>query len=168
MFGKNRRRLTMVVAALMIAALTPGAAQAHEKEELMDSAEELVDVLKDSTKDFRDVEDALAAGFVQASPCIEQPGVGGMGYHFVNPALVDDVTDPTMPEALVYLPDEDGDLELLAVEFLSTAPTAPMVGGMEFEPGPFPGFFSLHAWVWEDNPAGTFVGFNPHISCPAM
>lgn len=166
MFGKNRRRLTIGVAALLIAALTPGAAQAHEGERLTDSADDLVSVLKSSTRDFRNVEEALAAGYVEASPCIEVPGVGAMGFHYANFPLIDGVTDPTMPEVLVYMPDKDGELELLAVEFISTAATAPVIGGVQFEPGPFPDVFSLHAWVWEDNPAGTFVGFNPAVSCP--
>ena len=30
-----------------------------------------------------------------------------------------------------------------------------------------PAFFSLHAWLWYDNPAGTFKMFNPRVHCPA-
>jgi hypothetical protein len=30
-----------------------------------------------------------------------------------------------------------------------------------------PAFFSLHAWLWYDNPAGTFEMFNPRVHCPA-
>jgi hypothetical protein len=28
-----------------------------------------------------------------------------------------------------------------------------------------PAFYALHAWVWQDNPAGTFAPFNPDVSC---
>ena len=39
--------------------------------------------------------------------------------------------------------------------------------------GPMPGHnpsmpwhFDLHAWLWAENPAGTFAMFNPTLSCP--
>lgn len=25
--------------------------------------------------------------------------------------------------------------------------------------------FDLHAWVWQDNPAGTFAAWNPDVTC---
>jgi hypothetical protein len=28
-----------------------------------------------------------------------------------------------------------------------------------------PAFYSLHAWVWKRNPAGTFAMFNPRVTC---
>jgi hypothetical protein len=28
-----------------------------------------------------------------------------------------------------------------------------------------PPFYSLHAWVWKDNPAGTFEMWNPGVHC---
>ena len=33
-----------------------------------------------------------------------------------------------------------------------------------------PPFYSLHAWVWKDNPAGTFEMWNPTVHCqrPAL
>lgn len=30
-----------------------------------------------------------------------------------------------------------------------------------------PPFYSLHAWVWKDNPAGTFEMCNPGVNCDA-
>jgi hypothetical protein len=27
-------------------------------------------------------------------------------------------------------------------------------------------FYSLHAWMWKPNPAGTFAMWNPRVSCP--
>jgi hypothetical protein len=30
-----------------------------------------------------------------------------------------------------------------------------------------PAYFSLHAWLWYDNPAGTYQMFNPRVYCPA-
>ncbi|MBV9326757.1 MAG: hypothetical protein JO352_23605 [Chloroflexi bacterium] len=28
-----------------------------------------------------------------------------------------------------------------------------------------PPFYSLHAWIWRDNPAGMFSMWNPDVSC---
>ena len=28
-----------------------------------------------------------------------------------------------------------------------------------------PAFYELHAWVWKDNPAGTFADYNPDVTC---
>jgi len=28
-----------------------------------------------------------------------------------------------------------------------------------------PAFFSLHVWLWQNNPAGLFAPFNPDVSC---
>jgi hypothetical protein len=28
-----------------------------------------------------------------------------------------------------------------------------------------PAFYSLHAWVWKHNPAGTFAMWNPNVTC---
>jgi len=29
-----------------------------------------------------------------------------------------------------------------------------------------PAFYSLHAWIWKDNPAGMFSMWNPDVHCP--
>jgi len=26
-------------------------------------------------------------------------------------------------------------------------------------------FYTLHVWAWKDNPNGTFVNWNPNVSC---
>jgi hypothetical protein len=28
-----------------------------------------------------------------------------------------------------------------------------------------PAFYSLHVWLWQTNPSGTFAAFNPDVSC---
>jgi hypothetical protein len=28
-----------------------------------------------------------------------------------------------------------------------------------------PPFYSLHAWIWQENPAGTFAMWNPSVHC---
>jgi hypothetical protein len=101
-----------------------------------------------------------------------------MGQHYVNNALVDSTVDPLRPEALVY-EVRDGSLQLVAVEWLipapadaaeraALAPTMPALYGHQLHDAfPVP-FFVLHAWVWRDNPSGTFADYNPHVgACPA-
>ncbi len=106
---------------------------------------------------------------------------GAMGFHYINGALLSGdeaaVADPTRPEALVYAPDKHGKLRLVAVEYVifkadlpagADAPT--LFGGEEFmdmQVNPFglPPFWALHAWVWKENPDGTFEPFNAAVSC---
>jgi hypothetical protein len=99
-----------------------------------------------------------------------------MGFHYINGALLDDVVDPTQPEALVYAADANGQLRLVALEYVVfqdawTDEHPPMLFGQMFMevPAPnryeIPAFYALHAWIWEDNPSGTFAAFNPAVSC---
>src|SRR3954451_21586343 len=51
--------------------------------------------------------------------CIDQPGAGAMGVHFVKGALVQAGTiDPARPQALVYEPDQNGHMRLGALEYV--------------------------------------------------
>jgi len=105
--------------------------------------------------------------------CIEIPGVGGMGIHFVNPALSSDlVVDELTPEVLLYIETEEG-LKLVGVEYfaVNVGQSAPELFGHPFE-GPMPGHapdqpehFDLHVWLWQANPDGIFTAFNPNVKC---
>ncbi len=92
----------------------------------------------------------------------------GEGYHYINPLLIDGHFDPEQPEVLLYAarPGEDG-LKLVAVEYVSPD-TFPVPEGFtgdddvwESEP-PFP-IWVLNAWIWLDNPNGTFTFLNPRV-----
>lgn len=67
---------------------------------------------------YHDVDEALADGFVPASDCVEVPGLGMMGVHFVNFPRLADPPSIEEPEALLYLPDEDDGFRLVAIEYL--------------------------------------------------
>ncbi|HSJ91287.1 MAG TPA: hypothetical protein VK917_04420 [Ilumatobacter sp.] len=138
-------------------------------------------VIRDATRQFRDVDAAIAAGYLPTEECAALPdGSAGMGYHYVNPTLAADAfIDPTMPEILVYVEDEQGSLELGAVEYfaadadqdLSTADDRPTLMGHPFdgpmaghEPG-MPVHYDLHVWLYERNPAGELSAWNPDVSC---
>ena len=124
--------------------------------------------------------------------CIAEPGMGAMGVHYVKGDLMKDpAIDATHPEALVYAPDAHGRLHLAAVEYVviksdweasqtqppnmgyptAVTPGPPMLFGhmFNFTDAPnrygLPPFYSLHAWIWQDNPAGTFEMWNPSVHC---
>ena len=140
-----------------------------------------------ATARFHRVEEAVAAGYelgwVNGSGvrivagCVSHPTAGAMGYHYFNAELMDDnAVDPLEPEVLVYAPDPDGGLDLVAVEWVVRGPEsnppgvseAPSVLGMDMHilvPPPGPAFYLTHAWVWADNPAGMFADWNPEVRC---
>ena len=121
--------------------------------------------------------------------CIAEPQMGAMGVHYVKGDLVKNpAIDAAHPEALVYAPDRHGLLHLAALEYVviksdwnavqpslgagsRDAAAPPMLFGQEFNftdaPNRYglPPFYSLHAWVWKDNPAGTFEMWNPSVHC---
>src|SRR5574338_655358 len=114
--------------------------------------------------------------------CIANPPVGTMGVHFVNGDLVAAANagtlDPTRPQALVYEPEEHGQMRLVAVEYVvfqqqwdATHKAAPKLFGQQFMLTPdgnrfgLPAFYSLHAWIWNVNPDGMFAMWNPRVDC---
>ena len=67
---------------------------------------------------YRDLGDAMAAGYVvEVTPCLELAGVGGMGFHYGNPAYLA-VTEPNylQPELLLFEPTKNGKLRFVGVE----------------------------------------------------
>jgi hypothetical protein len=111
--------------------------------------------------------------------CIDNPGVGAMGVHYANGTLVNQgLVDPQNPQALVYEPAANGQLRLVAVEYVAlqqqwdaTHNAPPTLFGQAFMLTPdgnrfgLPAFYSLHAWIWKDNPAGMFSMWNPNVHC---
>lgn len=139
--------------------------------------------IRTATKQFRDVDAAIAAGYEPTEACVALPdGTAAMGYHYVNIAnLMDGVNDPTKPDILLYTHDEAGNLHLGGVEFfqadadqvLSTDDDRPSFEGHPFdgpmeghEPG-MPVHYDLHVWLYQHNPDGMLTGFNPAVSCDA-
>jgi hypothetical protein len=113
--------------------------------------------------------------------CIDNPGVGAMGIHYVNGDLVGTTeVNPLTPEALVYQPEANGQLRLVALEYVTfqaqwdaTHKSRPQLFGQRFMLTPdgnrfgLPAFYSLHAWIWKFNPDGTFAMWNPNVHCPS-
>ena len=104
-----------------------------------------------------------------------------MGVHYANGDLfADPAIDAGHPEALVYEPSANGRLKLVALEYVvlqsawdATHSSPPELFGQPFNFTAagnrfgLPAYYSLHAWIWKHNPAGTFEMWNPDVSCPA-
>ena len=131
---------------------------------------ELLMSVRRATAKFHSTAQAIAAGYEPDDHCVSVPGLGGMGFHWVNPSLVDPTFDPLKPEAILYAPGPGGKLRIIGVEYIviNVGQPVPSFGSQAFDVGgtpvPVP-HWSLHAWVWENNPSGIFAPFNPNVSC---
>jgi hypothetical protein len=137
---------------------------------------------KTATKPFAQLSAADAAGYQiladkDGVTCIKDAGgAGAMGTHFVKGALVGDgLIDASHPEALLY--DRAHNDKLMGVEYVVLfkdwkGAQPPTLFGQKFnattQPNRFglPPYYSLHAWLWQDNPAGKFASWNPRVDCP--
>ena len=161
-----------------------------------------------ATERFKDVKVALAEGYVAApgSMCETSTMMGragpdvAMGVHYFRPDLLGisappnprvsgngTHTDFLKPAVLIYEPQADGSLQLVAVENLvfkkawhaagnkqppsfmgvpyddmADDPATPMDEAHMFEP-----HYDRHVWVHRQNPFGVFAQFNPNVSCAA-
>lgn len=159
-----------------------------------------------ATERFRDVDVAMAEGYVRdplnlcdTAAMMGRPAeLGAMGIHFFRPDLLGISgppnprvsgsgvhTDFLRPSILIYEPQIDGSLELVAVENLVFAeswraaghdappsfhgvtydtmaddPSTPTDEAHLFEP-----HHDRHVWVYRDNPNGVFAPFNPAVTC---
>lgn len=123
------------------------------------------------------MEAAQAAGFdlrEGLDHCFDNPGVGGMGFHYIDAAALDTNVDLLHPETMVYTRGPNGNLELGAVEYIvpqdkwdatgSTEP--PKLMGIHLHLNETLHVYVLHAWVWKNNPSGVYEDWNPKVSCP--
>ena len=144
--SNRRMRKHIVNALILMAAMLGGRVmESAETTELGETAsawltqeERDLKSAKSATARFHDVNNAIAAGYVQVTPCIELPG-GTIGIFFENasiievPAGTDPETgmplhmhlppDPEAPVDLLYVPDpnEEGGLRLVGVQYISAA-----------------------------------------------
>ncbi|MES2959264.1 MAG: hypothetical protein V4792_13825 [Pseudomonadota bacterium] len=112
--------------------------------------------------------------------CIDQPGQGAMGVHYVNGSLFSAHLDPLKPQALIYEPLANGTMRLVGVEYIvlktvwdgAFAGTSPRLFGRNFHLVPagnrygLPDFYELHLWLWQPNRSGMFNDWNPAVRCP--
>jgi hypothetical protein len=200
------RHSTRAYAALtlFLAACGGGEPEAAADEAPAAEAPEIA-ALRATAERYRDVSVALAEGYI-ADPsgmCITaamegQPAeLGAMGLHHFRPDLLGITataprvagmgthTDFSQPSVLIYEPQADGSLQLVAIENVvfaagwSAAGNAapPSFLGNEYihmiddpatpadEAHGFEEHYELHAWVPRDNPGGMFRPFNTAVTC---
>ncbi|GLC23495.1 hypothetical protein [Roseisolibacter agri] len=172
-----RHAFRLSLAAVLIAACADGtptdpALRAGARAMNRAEANQALAAARAAAARFMDVDAAVAAGYAPQGGCVAVPGLGGMGVHYVNVAGVMDPTlDPANPEILVYEPQKNGRLRLVAVEYMQVntpGSSRPSLFDVAFENGPPVGpmqTYALHAWVGQHNPNGTFTAFNPTVSC---
>ena len=143
------------------------------------SPSKLVEIVRESTAQFINVNNTKDAGYSPAFGCVSGPDHGAMGIHYINLGLVGDgVLNKYTPEALIYEPVGRA-RRLVGVEYIVDAETwlannnntPPQLEGQDFQfvPAPnrfgIPSFFELHVWAWRDNPNGAYVDWNNNVSC---
>jgi hypothetical protein len=168
-----------LTAASLIATSSVSIAGTGEQHERHAGAGPLPRAAREAIERFRDVDAAIAAGYVQSNGCVSGPEEGAMGVHYVNPALFDDQLDVEQPEALVYEP-RNNRLQLVAAEYITPMAAweashdpgvQPELMGhlLNFVPGPNrygpAAFYELHVWALKTNPSGVFADWNPTVSC---
>lgn len=155
-----------LAAAALAAALALGVVPS-----LAHGATKLVDDVRALNARFADVNVAIKEGYAPI-PCVSGVEGGAMGVHYVNGALLDGEIDITKPEAVMYEPQADGSMQLVAVEYITFKGPANL-GGQLFAFNGAPNrygldpFYELHVWAWRDNPTGTYADMNPNVSCEA-
>ena len=169
--------------ALGFASGAPLAAAGQSRDSRPDLAQapaaKLVQMVREATTQYIDVNNATAAGYGPFLGCVSGSDHGAMGVHYVNPTLVaSGQIDAAHPQALIYEPS-NGKMSLVGVEFIVDSATwlkshdgPPVLEGQSFLlidspnrysiPAPF---FELHVWAWRENPQGAFVDWNNRVTC---
>lgn len=195
-----RASLWTVIAVLLVVPIF-NTVLAQEKK----NDEPTLEEIRLATQKYRDVNVALEDGYIadpmnlcEMAPMMGRPAEdGGMGIHYFRPDLlgittieprVDGVgthTDFLQPAVLLYEPQADGSMELIAVENLVFAEAwhaggnaaPPTLHGVVFdhmmdnpdtdldEAHMFEEHYDRHVWVHRENPNGVFSPFNPNVSC---
>lgn len=158
-----------------------------------------------ATERFRDIEVAVAEGYIRdpenlcdTAEMMGQPAaLGAMGVHYFRPDLLGvttasprvdgdgTYTDFLQPSILIYEPQADGSMELVAVENLvfraawhaAGHADRPSFHGVPYdlmaddpatatdEAHLFAPHYDRHVWLYRDNPNGIFAPFNPAVTC---
>jgi len=162
----------------------PGSGHAHDASHPGMTQRDIAEV-RGAVAKYHTPERAEAAGWGLVDGldhCFDNPGVGGMGYHYIDTDQLGDPTlDPLRPEALVFVPGPEGQLRLGAVEYIVPIGVytdeefedvelgdPPSVLGHELHvlnPVGDLRVWGLHVWLFEHNPAGMFADWNPRVSC---
>jgi hypothetical protein len=184
--------------------LLPASAAAQQKAAPAAKAPTLAEI-RAATDKYRDVKVALKEGYLRdpMNVCVTAvtegmpKQLGGMGVHYVRPDLLGlnppggrvsgkgTHMDFLKPGVLIYEPQADGSMQLVAVENLvwekawkAAGHTAPpeYMGNQYYhmvdnpqtpydEAHGFEPHYELHFWAYRPNPAGDFAQFNRRVTC---
>ncbi len=156
----------------------PGSILQDQTSSLPAEKNSLLAKLRNATAHFNNFSKAEEAGYgTRITPCLYHSELGGMGYHYANPALMDGSINLLEPEVLLYEPNTQGRYRLVGLEYIVPFDTwnednphwddgnPPSLLGQEFLPNDEGGFYALHVWLWRHNPSGMFYDWNPKVSC---
>ncbi|NNK71888.1 MAG: hypothetical protein HKO94_01725 [Flavobacteriaceae bacterium] len=122
---------------------------------------------KMATSAYTDIDVATTEGRIDVSGYVPN-----MGHHFLNPALADGTFNLTEPEFILYAPDGNGDMQMVAIEYGIVPddpenPGSPPEGFTGSEDEWFfnemIGMWTLHVWTIMENPDGIFAPHNPNL-----
>jgi hypothetical protein len=202
----SSKTTTIAVSILALTAAT--AAYGGETNLVQASApgEPSLAAVRAATERFQDVEVALAEGYLRdplnlcdTADMVGRPAeLGAMGIHFFRPDLLGITAPPNPrvdgngthtdflnPSILIYEPQADGSLELVAVENLvfvdawreAGHDAPPTFHGVTYdtmvddpattvdEAHLFEPHHDRHVWIYRENPNGVFAPFNPAVTC---
>ena len=179
----------------LLAALAPISVLADEVD---------LEAMRASVEKYKDINVALAEGYITPdNHCVSAASeglpaeLGAMGIHYIHPAMLkitgteprvngeSTYTDWSQPSILIYEPQADGSLELVAVENLvfeaawqaAGMGEAPMLNGRKWdhmaddpntsgdEAHGFMPHYDQHVWLFRENPMGVLMPFNPNATC---
>jgi len=138
----------------------------HDEENLPRETRRELAKARKATARYRDIGQAMADGYADINVVVPN-----MGRHYLKAPLLDDHFDPEKPELLVYAATTcDSDkLRLVAVEYAvpiaqSATPPEGFSGDHdEWDRNETFGLWTLHAWIWYENPDGVFAELNPRV-----
>ncbi len=117
-----------------------------------------------ATAKYHNINTAIADGYADINLYVPN-----MGWHYLNTAVLDSTFDMEHPELLVYMDKPGGGYQLVAVEYavpLSMSADAPegfTGSGDVWDVNSQFQLWTLHAWVWYNNPNGVFSEYNPRV-----
>jgi hypothetical protein len=133
-----------------------------------------INALRQATTRYHSFDAAVADGYgTKLTDCMVDSSLGGMGLHYAKSSLIDGTVSVATPQVLLYEPQTDGSVQLVAVEYIipytlrPRSATPPVLFGQQFKQNDVFQLWGLHAWVWRANPSGLFADWNPSVNCNA-
>lgn len=152
---------------LIVLGITIFSCKNDDDEPQLETWEMEVEQVKIATSQFINFEEATNNGLIDVSGYVPN-----MGHHYLNPALADGTFELENPEIILYVPDENNVMQMVAVEY-AIIPADPENPGSppegftgnndEWHFNEMVGQWQLHVWTILENPDGIFAPFNPEI-----